>query len=260
MKTSPARRVHAILKRAVDMSPRGVNTTIAMWARVLKFVPADFDGQIDDKLEDSILEALRALRIEVRAAVAQSSDPEVLEAIEPIAASVHIITQSNQLHSDWNNLKANSLRADLVSGWKWASIHLPSVEIEVTDDDLQELKVQLEELLALASSETLPAELRAFIVRQAKSIQAALRGYEVRGAGSLQEAMNSTVGDAIRESSLLQEASQSTDPQQRRVIAGLGKVWKKTAEICGDVDKFNKGFQALSKVTTILLPYVQDVV
>ena len=167
------------------------------------------------------------------------------------------MTAGLQLHTEWNQVKANHLRADFIAGWQWASIYLPSVDDQITEDALAKLRAELKDLERSAQEDTVPAELRRFVNKQAAAIRDALRRYEVRGTGPHQAAVSLGAGDLILDQEHLRSAVQSAPESSSTVVSRMKSVWNTAAEICSKADNIHKGYLLLMQLFERVQPLLQ---
>jgi len=172
---------------------------------------------------------------------------------------VRNLTGSSVLQQDWNNIKQNYLKPELVSAWYWASQSqaLAHTESDFDPDSVSILREDLEKLEASARVPGLPYDLRMFIDRQVRLIRSALRRYEVCGVGAIRDAARAAVGEALAEHSVIVEADRSADPATRDAVGGLRKLWKDITEVAGDADKIRKGVEAAAALVKVL-PFLGD--
>lgn len=222
------------------------------WAKIFGLVAKDFDQQIAPALEYEILDCLRDLRFEVQLVEDQVKGTEAESATTPIAETVRTLTATNQLHTDWANVRANFLKPDLIAGWNWAAIHLSATDSEFDPGDVSKLRADLEELEKSARADGLPHDLRMLIDRQVRKIRSALRRYEIRGVEPLREVASAAMGEAIKEQEVIVNATTSDSPATREAVGRLGRVWQAVVDISGDADKIRKGVDAIASVAKAL--------
>jgi hypothetical protein len=250
MKTSPARRIYQLLRKAHSHSVTQQTTAIVVWAKIFGLeAPEAGNVMLSPDVEDAVMSLLRDVREEVSEVErALSADAEAKEAVAPIAQTLRLITAGQQLHTEWNQVKANHLRADFIAGWQWAAIHLPSVDDEISEDALAKLRAELEALESAAQEAAVPAELRRFVRKQAAAVRNALGRYEVRGTGPLQDAVSLGAGDLILEQEQLRSAVESAPELSATVLSRMKGVWNAAADICGKADNLHKGFLLLMRI------------
>lgn len=258
MKTSPARRVYQLLRKAHNLQVTQPATAIVVWAKVFGLEPPATGNILNPDVEDAVMSLLRDVRdeaTEVERAVA--SDAEAAEAVGPIAQTLRLMTAGVQLHTDWNQIKASHLRADFIAGWQWAAIHLPSVDDQISEEALAKLRAELEDLETSAQEDAVPAELRRFVKKQAAAIRDALRRYEVRGSGPLQDAVSLGAGDLIIDQEQLRSAVETAPESSATVLSRMKAVWNTAADICSKADSLHKGFLLLMRIYERVQPLLE---
>ncbi len=255
MKTSSARRVHCVLKRAYEHEQTNGNT-LQLWATV--FGIADPKNNITPEVEDGVLSALRDLRDEVTE-VERSvmNDAERVAGVAPIAQATRLLTASNVLYGDWNQTKSNHLRPEFLAGWHWAAITLPSEDDQISEEALASLSNELEQLENVAALEDVPDELRRLVRKQANSIRNAMRRYDIRGATPLRDAVSQATGELLREQDEIRSAVEKAPESGRQVFEHVRAVWNAAAKLCGDADKFHKGYLLVMDIYDKALPMLE---
>jgi hypothetical protein len=257
MKTSSALRVYRILKIAHELPADKPLSAVVAWTRVFD-VPFDVDSRnVTPEIEDVVLERLRDLRDEVTNVEQSVAGTEVASAVEPIANTVRYLTAASQLAMDWTQVKANYLRSDFLAGWYWASLSLPSEEDGVTEGALQQLKVELEELEKTAQQEQLPKELQSFIQKQIIKMRGAIKRYDISGIAPLRNAISEGIGDLVRDRDSLREDENGSSQSSSVTGSKFKKVWFAAVQICGDLEKIQKGLTLIAKAYEKVFPLLE---
>lgn len=252
MKTSSARRVHHVLKAAIDFPVSRPGNSISIWARIFELIPPDFDGQLPPDVEYAVLDMLRDLRAEVANVERQVRGTEAEAATTPIAEVVRYATATNVLHTDWMNVKSSHLKPELVAGWNWAAISLAHLDEEYDPAEIAQLRQDLEELEKTARESQLPHELRMLVDKQVRQIRSALRRYEICGAAVLRDAANAVVGEALKHHEVIVAAESAESPDVRAALGQLRRVWGGLVHAAGDADKLRKGIEAAGALVKAL--------
>lgn len=242
MKTSSARRVHSVLEIALNHPLRVPTPAIQVWARVFDIVPAASEGNLPAELEYEVLDALRDLRAEVAYVEEQVRGSEAAKPASQIAETVRAMTATNQLHNDWNHVRTNLLRPDLVGAWYWAALSqaLAHTDSEIDPTKVDELRRDLERLEESARDQGLPLELRMLIDKQVRQIRSAIRKFSIRGVAPIQEVASSVIGDAVIGHAILVEAERSESAAARVAVSRLKTLWGALVRFAGDADKMEK--------------------
>jgi hypothetical protein len=257
LKTSPARRVYKALNRAHNLQVKQNIQSIRAWAQVFG-LQDDPSGTLRPEVEDQVLSLIRDLRFEVTEVERGVIGTEFAEPTAAIANAARNLTASTQIHSDWNQVKTNFLRPEFLAAWHWASMSLPSAEDSVGEETLEELRTQLRELQESIQKPDVPEGLRRFIERQIKSIGEALRRYDVCGTDPLEAAVSRAAGDLMKESETLKKSAADGPESGRAAMAAFGKVWTKAAKACGDLEKFRRGYDAITALYGKALPLLEN--
>lgn len=256
-KTSSARRIHHVLKMAVEWTDRPQGPSIQVWARIFGLVPKNFDGQLSPTIEYEAVQALADLRAEVENVERQVAGKEAEAATSPIADTVRNITATSQLHTDFQNVKANYLKPDLVAGWYWAALFLSDTDTEFDPEDIANLRAELEELEKAARDVEIPHELRMMIDKHVRHIRSALRRYDICGVEPLCDIANAVIGEAWKEQELLAAAAASKSPKVQAAYGHIKRVWGALVQISGDAEKLRKGIKAAGALAQAL-PFFKD--
>lgn len=256
-KTSSARRIHHVLKMAVDWTDRPQGPSIHVWARILGLVPKNFDGQLSAVIEYDVVEALADLRAEVENVERQVAGKEAAAATGPIADTVRNITATSQLHTDWQNVRVNYLKPDLVAGWYWAALYLSETDVTFDPNDIASLRLELEELEKAGRDLDIPHDLRMMVDKHVRKIRSALRRYDICGVEPLRDVANAVIGEVWKEQDLLVAAAASKSPKVQAAYGHLKRVWSAVVHISGDAEKLRKGIEAAGALAKAL-PFFKD--
>lgn len=192
--------------------------------------------------EDDVTACVVALRAEI-AFTRVRLDSYSVEAhlTSPGFERLKNVAAPGQLHQKWHGHRGNIQPPECRKVFEWAAWALRDEdEGDMPAEDMTGLRAELESLENSLRETEMSTYLRDFIQRQVDTIRAALRVYGVQGARPLQEALQKVAGAYTLERARV-EAEHSAAPETAKgVFAKAGRVIKKTAEVCDNLDKVKK--------------------
>ena len=220
------------------VQPSG-SPSIQVWSHAFELSPDDEGYQV--------AELLGKLRKELRAtenALAAMEVPAHLykyavNALEPMLTA-------NNLSQAWGNIAAGTAEHHVIA-FRWAAYLLPDECHQVDTEDLNELKQLLAEFESALADAILPPVLRAYLSDQLVAMKAAIAAVVVSGPSDIRTAVRKAVADVhFNQDDLKVEASATDTEAVKDVRWKFGRLFKKSAEVAGDIDKFGKGVKLLS--------------
>lgn len=211
--------------------------------------------------EDDVTACVMALRAEIALARQRLHALDVPPNLtQPGFDRLRNVASPGHLHSHWHSHKGNIEAADCRKVFEWAVWALrDDGELDMSDEDMKELEAELDSLEAALRETEVPTYLSEFIQQQVETIRAALRIYGVQGAKPLQGALQKVAGAYKTQEKPLAKAFEAAPEEAKGLFARTGRVIKKTAEVCDNLDKIGKlGEQAWTLVGTVaplLVPY-----
>lgn len=231
---NPAARLHRIYEKLVQRSHEGHMAQV--WASVF-----DIDAS-RPHYEDDVTACVLALRSEITLTRQRLDALDVPQDLtSPGFVRLHEVAAPAQLGSSWHGLRGNLLAPECRKVFQWADWALrDEAEADMPDEDMQELRAELESLEAALRDADMSSYLRDFIQRQVNTIRAALRLYVVQGARPLQDALRTVVGDCTVERTRVETETASAPKVAQGLLARASSVIKKTAEVCDNLTKIGK--------------------
>lgn len=232
-----AARIVNIMIRTVGQN--GGSPCSTAWTSAFELSPND-DGL-------QVAELLGKLRKELQATENALEAMEVpahlykyaVNALKPMLAA-------NNLSQAWGNISAGVAEHHVIA-FRWAAYMLPEEIHQVDTEDLNELKQLLAEFEAALTDAILPPALLAYLSDQLVAMKAAIAAVVVSGSSDIKAAVRKAVADMhFNEDDLKAEASAANPEAVKEVRSKFGRLYKKSAEVAGDLDKFGKGAKLLS--------------
>lgn len=163
-----------------------------------------------------------------------------LDALKPMM-EVHNLAQP------WSNISAGGAENHLVA-LRWAAYVLPEEANQIDTEDLNELKQLLAEFESALKDAILPPGLHAYLSDQLNSMKDAIAAAAVSGAADIKAAVRKAVADVhFNGEALRAEASEVDSVAVKDVQSKFRSLFKKGAEVAGDIDKFGKGIKLVSE-------------
>lgn len=193
-----------------------------------------------------VAELLRKLSRELQATESALEAMEVpphlyknaVNALRPMLAA-------SNLSQHWS-VVVGATAAHHVMAFRWAAYILPDEVNQVDTEDLNELKQLLADFEAVLADATLPPHLLAYLSDQLATMKAAIAAVTVSGATDIKAAVRKAVADAhFNEDDLKAEASVVEPEKVKEVKSRFSRLFKKGAEVAGDLDKLGKGAKLL---------------
>lgn len=232
-----AARIVNILVRAAGQNS-GISCT-EVWSHAFDLRPND-DGL-------QVAELLLKLRKELQAtenALAATHVPAHLykyavDALKPMLAV-------SNLSQAWGNIAAGAAEHHVIA-FRWAAHVLSDETHQVDTEDLNELKQLLAEFEAALVDAVLPPILFAYLSDQLLAMKSAIAAVAVSGSSDIKAAVRKAVADVHFNQDDLNTEAAATDPEAvKDVRSKFGRLYKKSAEVAGDLDKFGKGVKILT--------------
>ena len=253
---NPAGRILSIYDR---LAQRRADDTamLHIWAGV-------FDLRLDSRhLEDEVVTCLQALRSEIeflRSRLAAIDAPEDLA--HAGITRLRNATSTTYLNTPWKSLSTETTRPENRLCFAWANWALRDEdEDDLPDEDLANLRTELESLETSLNEAEMTPYLRDFIQRQIDAIRAALRVYRVQGVKPIEEALQQVAGACMLQRSGIETEYATASEPTKSVIKRTGEVIEKTAKVADNLDKIRKfgegAWSLASNVGPLLLNLVK---
>lgn len=213
--------------------------SIQVWSHAFELSPDD-DGH-------QVAELLGKLRKELQATENALAAMEVPAHLYKYAVNaLKPMLTANHLSQAWGNVVAGAAEHHVIA-FRWAAYVLPDENHQVDTEDLNELKQLLAEFEAALADAILPPVLLAYLSDQLVAMKAAIAAVVVSGSSDIKAAVRKAVADVHFNEDDLQAEARATDTEAvKDVRLKFGRLYKKSAEVAGDLDKFGKGFKLLS--------------
>lgn len=251
---NPAARLHRIYNKLVAQSNDA--QMVKVWADVF-----DID-QDSPHYEDDVTACVVALRSEIALTRKRLDDLGAPASLtSPGFERLRAVAAPGQLNSKWHGHRGNINPPECKKVFEWAEWALrEDSEPDMPDEDMKELRAELESLEAALRDAEMSPYLRDFIQRQVDTIRAALRVYGVQGARPLQDALQKVAGAYTVERTRVEAEHAAAPEAAKGLFAKASGVIKKTADVCDNLSKIGKfGEQAWTlagAVGPLVLPYL----
>ncbi len=128
------------------------------------------------------------------------------------------------INGDWKSRQQNITNVQF-KVLDFCSEILPTDEIPINDEEIEELKRLLDELEDFIENNSLPMDLNNIIKKHIAKIKTALYSYNIKGASVFDEVLDSARGEIIKNHNLF------TDKSNEEVKSKLAKVWSKVQTV-----------------------------
>lgn len=222
--------------RADDANPG--SPSLEVWRHAFEL------GPNDDGLQ--VAELIGKLRKELRATENALAAKEVPAHLYKYATNaLESMLTANHLSQPWGNVGAGTAQHHVIA-FRWAAYILPDENHQVDTEDLNELKQLLAEFESALTGATLPPVLGAYLKDQLVAMKAAIAAVVVSGPSDIRAAVRKAVADVhFSEDELKAEVSATDTEAVKNARSKFGNLFKKSAEVAGDIDKFGKGAKIL---------------
>jgi hypothetical protein len=214
VKNNPAGRLHDLL-RAAQQQP-GKEPARKVWSAVFS-VDATDTGALLKMLADLI-----DLVDETKKAIGRLQDVDHQLYLKPFKKLETLLSQIN-LEAGWEHWR-QQLDEPTLYGLQFSADRLAreSGYTHIDNDELAQLRKDVEDLVARMLDADLPDSLKALFLRNLEAIRHALLAYRIRGIDGLQQEIERSVGSIILHKEQISSAS-TNSPQ--------GGVWKSFFEL-----------------------------
>ncbi len=172
-----------------------------------------------------VSECLNAIRLESLILQEQTAGLVRQEIIESHVGKIHEAISPMLLPSTWSAVK-QYLTADTLLMLDLCSDMLPNEETQVSQEDLDNILIQVEELEASLVASTLPYRLKSIIQHHIKRIKIAIAVYPVSGVKALKSALHEALGDVV---SVGDELDVELSGANAETVKKFKSVWQKVS-------------------------------
>lgn len=231
---------------------------VKVWAEVFGLAPES------PHLEDDVVTCLQAIRSEMDLLHTKLSARDVpAELMQPGMTRFRNTTSTAHINAGWNGLREEISRPENRLSFLWANWALSDEgEEEMPDEQLQDLRSELDSLEQSFQGAEMTPYLRDFVQRQVDSIRTALRVYRVQGVKPIEVALQQVAGAYTIEKGRIEAEHAAASEAAKGVFARTGAAIEKTAKIADSLDKIRKaGEGAWMLATTVgplLLPFLKN--
>lgn len=189
VQNNPAGRLHDILSEARQQSPK--DPARKAWAAVFGVAPED-TGSLLKMLADLI-----DLAHDTKAAIQRLDDVDHRLHLKPFKKIEALLSQLN-LDAGWEHWRSQ-IDDTTLYGLQFSADKLSRMSglTEIPNDDLIDLRSQLDSLIAAAADADLTPELKLLVLRHLERLRHALIAYRVRGLDGLQEELEIIAGSVV---------------------------------------------------------------
>lgn len=232
-----AARIANIMVRAATQNPN-VSCAIA-WHGAFNLSDSENDAEV--------AELLLKLQKELKSAENSLAAADVSAHLYMDAANAFRKTLSlSNLAQPWSNI-VQGVAEHHVIAFRWAAHTLPDENHQVDTADLVELKQLLADFEAALTEAVLPPVLHSYLSDQLGAMKAAIAAVVVTGSSGIKAAVRKAVADVhFTEDELKAEAADTKPERVDEVRAKFGRLFKKSAEVAGDLEKLVKGSKLIS--------------
>lgn len=212
-------------------------------------------------LEDEVANLVIALRSEIKFARERLDTYGVpANLTNPGFDRLAQVASPGQLHSSWSGHRANTQSPECRKVFEWVEWALREEdEADMSDEEMQQLRSELDSLEASLRETDMAPYLREFIQRQVETIRTALRMYGVQGVKSVQEALQKVAGAYKTQEKPLAQAYETAKPPAKGLFERASGVVDRVAKVSENLSKIKKaGEEAIavgSAVSALVLPY-----
>jgi hypothetical protein len=216
-KINSASRLIALLS---SIPNHAANTqTLSVWAGVFKISETN-SYQCANLVSERLGSMYRELAV-IRKQMQVAGFSENL--YEPALASLESGFSVTRFNEGWSGIQP-WFKPEVMIALNYCSEIIPNEEAEISQDALNGIQAELDELQALLADAQLPESLRTLIQHHIDLIFNALAEYPVSGAKALREALRSGVGEIIESTETIKENHQNP------AVTKLKDVWKNVNE------------------------------
>lgn len=221
-----------------------------VWAEVFA-LPKD-----DPDLEDDVNGCLVALRSEVDFAAERLEvhgvPPNLLH---PAFSQLKNVASTAHIHSAWESYRDRIQSPEHRKILEWACWALrDEAEADMADQDLAELRAELEALEGRLKEADLSPYLRSFVQRQVNTMRSALRVYGVQGLQPVHEAFEKVTGAYAAAHPRLDVEFSAASETGKGAVKNVGDTLRRISETCGQLDKVVGFTERVWKITAAAGP------
>ncbi len=229
---------------------------LMVWARVFdlnKGMPA-----LEINHEVSVL--LAAANNELAgmdAALISFGTPEGL--VRPYIRKAREAFSTSIVNNRWD-IANQYITTDVMLAFEWFSHLLDEDSSIAKHEDIQEIFSEIRELELIIANGHVDKILADFISSHLATIQSALLQTPISGIKPLQQAIRSTLTNLeLDKENLQRAAAQSGNPTTINKAGHLlGTIWKKGAEISGDIEKYTKAGKLLGEGGSAVIGFISQ--
>lgn len=230
-------------------------TMVQIWAEVFSL------DKSSPHLEDEVANLVMALRSEIKFARERLDAYGVpADLTSPAFDRLAQVAAPGQLHSGWNGHRGNIQPPECRKVFEWVEWALRDEdEADMSDEEMQQLRSELDSLEEALRETDMAPYLREFIVRQVETIRTALRMYGVQGVKPVQEALQKVAGAYKTQEKPLAQAYETATPPAKGLFERASGFVDRVAKVSDNLCKIKKaGEEAIavgSAVSALVLPY-----
>jgi hypothetical protein len=224
---------------------------VTIWAQVFAI-----NGP-SHQMEDTVTDYLVALReeIDVTQMLLVEKYNVPAELLQPGFQRLRDTASPGRIHSGWMGLKGNIQSPECRHAFLWSAWLLrDELEGDMQEEELGGLYKEMTALEEALNDSDMSDYLRTFVARQIEVIRKALRLYRVQGVRPVNEAIKSVAGAVSLGGPRLKAEMASADCAAQSVLSRASNWIKKTAEVCGDLEKIKKTGESAAGLAGELAP------
>ena len=243
-KTNSAIRLTTIIEKAYSSDSKSV---IDVWKNVF-----NIDESNKHDVEMAVIECLNNLNDEFELFKQKMDETNFSESLykNEITQLQHLLIVPTGINGDWKprQQKITDVQFKILD---FCTEILPTDEIPIHEDDIEQLKKLLDELVNFIENNSLPNDLNTIIKKHISKIKTALYSYNIKGASIFDEVLQSAYGEVIKNPDLF------TDNSNQEIKNKLSKVWSKVQKVyktAKNVEQVYIDFSNMATTIQNLLP------
>lgn len=243
-KINSAIRLTTIIQKAYNSESK---STLEVWKNIFAI-----DDSNKHNIEMAVIQCLNNLNDEFelfKQKMDETNFSEELYKIE-ITQLQHQLIVPTAINGDWKprQQKITDVQFKILA---FCTEILPTDEIPINEDDIEELKNLLDELINFIENNSLPNDLKYIIKKHISKIKTALYSYNIKGANIFDDVLQSAYGEVIKNPDLF------SDKSNEKVKNKLSQVWGKIQKVhktAKNVEKVYIDFSNMATTIQNLLP------
>jgi hypothetical protein len=251
--SNAARRVHDILARALETSPKSDRPGFEVWPEVGRFKD---HSEVQTKRDSLVLHYVATLRDQIDLAEQEAEkSPLILQRLSKPIARARDFTSPQTLPQAWRS-SLQHLSADTMVAWDMGALALPKTELE-SDDPLADVRQAIADLELAAADARITAEFCQLILAQVQALRTAVQMYEIVGAQAIQSQIERTAGAIFAHKDVIARSDEAdhaaTETTYKKVTGAITSI----AKWCRDAKSIHDAAAIGQQAAMQALPHLQ---